>query len=132
MKKKLRLITVSVVCLTVLAVLLAVYSHFRREAIDEIKSSGTRTLETDYENPAGTRDNTREPDKTKTDSPPRYELSVLNGYITVFYAGDRSNVKQVTGTPVVSLSREEQERLTIGIDIDDDEQLVKLLQDYDS
>ncbi len=72
--------------------------------------------------------------------PARYILGLQDGYVTVFYkdpitdeAGNYiSNIKEITKTPATSLSRDDQERLTIGVEIASDEELYKALQDYGS
>lgn len=72
--------------------------------------------------------------------PARYILGLQDGYVTVFYkdpitdeAGNYiSNIKEITKTPATSLSRDEQERLTIGVEIASDDELYRALQDYGS
>lgn len=62
----------------------------------------------------------------------QYILGVENGYIAVFYDEPESGVslKEVTNTPISSLSIDEQIRLKEGIIITDEERLVKTLEDF--
>jgi len=60
-----------------------------------------------------------------------YVVGIFNGYIAVYYASG-GNIKEVTSTPVSALVEEEQQRLANGIPIYNDEQLVRILQDYGS
>jgi len=67
---------------------------------------------------------------------PRYILRTDQGFVTVFYvqnAQDQSiTIKERTRTPTCALSPEERQRLSDGIYIYTEEQLIRLLQDYDS
>lgn len=63
-----------------------------------------------------------------------YILGVQDGYVAVFYteAINGSNLKEITGTPVLSLPAEEQRKLREGIQVEGYERLLKLLEDYGS
>ena len=69
-------------------------------------------------------------------SNPRYILRTDHGFITVFYIQNGQDqpltIKERTNTPASSLSPEEKKRLSDGIYIYTEEQLVRLLQDYGS
>ena len=62
---------------------------------------------------------------------PRYKLGTDHGFVAVFYAESHA-LKERTKTPASALSPEEHERLTNGIYIYTEEQLVRALQDYGS
>jgi len=62
-----------------------------------------------------------------------YVVTVLGGYIAIYYAEDYGGrLKEVTSTTVGTLSPEELERLAAGIKIYSDEALALILQDYSS
>lgn len=64
-----------------------------------------------------------------------YILGVKNGYVAVFYQEknlDGLKLKEVTNTPISSLSLEEQKRLNIGIKVSGEDKLVLIMQDYES
>ena len=67
---------------------------------------------------------------------PKYILRTDHGFVTVFYIQDGQDqpltLKERTRTPVSALSPEERKRLSDGIYIYTEEQLVRLLQDYGS
>jgi len=67
---------------------------------------------------------------------PRYVLRTDRGFVTVFYIQNEQDqpftLKERTRTPTSALSPEEQKRLSDGIYIYTDEQLIRILQDYDS
>ncbi len=69
-----------------------------------------------------------------TYSPNHYVLGVYNGYVAVFQKNDaeKTNVKQVTKTPVASLPEQEQKKLTNGIDFYGDSELISILEDYET
>ena len=64
----------------------------------------------------------------------RYTVGILNGYIAVFYDEevDGSRVKEQTEIPIDALSEDEMSRLTAGIRVIGEEQLLKVLEDYGS
>lgn len=62
---------------------------------------------------------------------PKYILGASEGFVAVFYY-DRPDIKELTGTPTSSLTSDEFNRLTEGVNIYSEEQLVRFLQDYDS
>jgi len=64
---------------------------------------------------------------------PIYVLGIEqgSGFVAVFYY-NQSTIKDLTRTPISALSPEEFIQLSEGIHIYTEEQLVKLLQDYDS
>ena len=71
------------------------------------------------------------------DSPnPRYILRTDHGFVTVFYIHNGQDqplsIKERTRTPASALSPEERKRLSDGIYIYTEEQLLRLLQDYGS
>lgn len=64
-----------------------------------------------------------------------YVIGIKNGYVAVFYHENKLcalNLKEVTNTPVNSLSPEEQERLKNGIKISGNDNLLLVMQDYES
>jgi hypothetical protein len=61
---------------------------------------------------------------------PLYKLGVQDGYITVYYGG--GPVKEVTALPTDALPFDEKLRLSEGIPVYDEAELVMLLQDYGS
>ena len=64
-----------------------------------------------------------------------YVIGEKNGYVAVFYYEtnfDGLNLKEITSTPVNSLSLEEQERLKKGIKISGNDNLLLVMQDYES
>ena len=67
---------------------------------------------------------------------PRYVLGTDHGFVAVFYIQNDLNqtlaLKERTLTPETALSIDERKRLTDGIYIYTEEQLVRLLQDYGS
>ena len=72
--------------------------------------------------------------KINARSAERYTIGILDGFITVFYDEevDGSRVKEQTEIPVDALSAEEISRLTSGIRVIGEEQLIKALEDYAS
>jgi len=62
---------------------------------------------------------------------PKYVLGESNGFVAVFYY-NQLDVKEMTRTPTSSLTDSEFKRLSEGVNIYTDEQLVRILQDYDS
>ena len=62
---------------------------------------------------------------------PIYVLGASDGFVAVFYY-DRPGIKEVTRTPTSSLTEKEFNRLSEGVNIYTEEQLVRILQDYDS
>jgi len=68
-------------------------------------------------------------------SSPRYMLGTDHGFVTVFYIQNdhqELTLKERTRTPESALSPDERERLQSGIYIYTEEQLMRVLQDYDS
>jgi hypothetical protein len=66
-------------------------------------------------------------------TPHRYVVTVVDGYITVFYADHAGgNVKEVTTSPAYILPPADIERLQEGIRIYTEEALARILQDYGS
>lgn len=64
-----------------------------------------------------------------------YVIGIKNGYVAVFYNENKLgglNLKEVTNTPVNSLSPEEQKRLKNGIKISGNNNLLLVMQDYES
>lgn len=70
----------------------------------------------------------------KGQSSQHYILGEYEGYIAVFYQKEINgvNLKEITDTPVNSLSEEEQARLREGIRIEGNDELMKVLEDYGS
>lgn len=64
----------------------------------------------------------------------RYIIGEYNGFVAVFYEQpiDGVSLRELTDTPVSSLTKEDQNKLKIGISIFGDEALMKALQDYES
>ena len=64
-----------------------------------------------------------------------YVLGIWDGRVAVFYADSgvtENGLKEVTDTPVSSLSEDEQMRLKLGVVIEGSGQLMKVLEDYGS
>ena len=70
------------------------------------------------------------PERQKQVQMPKYILGTSDGFVAVFNSDD--TIKEVTGTPTLSLSVNEQQQLNKGINVYTEEQLLRLLQDYDS
>lgn len=68
------------------------------------------------------------------DGAKKYVLGVWEGYIAVFYSDsdNMESLKEITDTPVSALSEEEQDKLTRGITVEGEEDLMKILEDYGS
>jgi hypothetical protein len=64
----------------------------------------------------------------------KYKISVVDGYVAVFYDEgiDGSKLKEVTDMPISSLPKEEGQRLTEGIEVIGEESLINILQDFGS
>ena len=65
----------------------------------------------------------------------KYVVTVQDGYIVVLYAvqGNKAaEIKTATGISVAALPPEEQERLTQGINVYDEDTLFRILEDYGS
>jgi hypothetical protein len=64
----------------------------------------------------------------------KYILGVLDGQITVFYKNpvNGSNIKEITSAPVAALPREEQQKLLDGVEIETEDELMRMLEDYGS
>ena len=62
---------------------------------------------------------------------PKYVLGESDGFVAIFYY-DSPNIKELTRTPTSSLTFDEFNRLSEGVYIHTEEQLVMILQDYDS
>jgi len=62
---------------------------------------------------------------------PKYVLGASEGFVAVFYY-NRPDIKELTRTPTSSLTTDEFNRLSEGVYIYTEEQLVRILQDYDS
>jgi len=62
-----------------------------------------------------------------------YLLKEHNGFVAVFYnRGDEQELKEMTKTPINSLPEEEQKLIKNGIVINGNQELIKVLQDYES
>ena len=63
-----------------------------------------------------------------------YVVGAFNGYVAVFFReGDiKGNLMEVTKAPVYTFSQNDQAQLAKGINVDGDDNLYKVLQDYDS
>jgi len=70
------------------------------------------------------------PEPPNNEPIPKYVLGTAEGFVAVFYHD--YSLKELTRTPADSLSLSEQMRLSNGINIYTEEELVRLLQDYDS
>jgi hypothetical protein len=73
-----------------------------------------------------------EPDREPTTPAHRFIVTSKDGVIVVYHAGEKSEIKEVTLTPVNALPPEEQERLAQGILIYTEEALIRILEDYGS
>jgi hypothetical protein len=64
----------------------------------------------------------------------RYVLGVKDNYVAVYHKSDTGAVslKEVTATPIGSLSKDEQNKLITGINIKNDDHLAQILEDYGS
>jgi len=65
----------------------------------------------------------------------KYVVTAVEGYIVVLYAAQENKVAQaktITGISVASLPPEEQERLSQGINVYDEDALFRILEDYGS
>lgn len=64
----------------------------------------------------------------------RYIIGEYNGYVAVFYEEpvDGISLRDLTDTPISSLTPEEQSKLKIGISVLGDEALIRALEDYES
>lgn len=64
----------------------------------------------------------------------RYVVGEHDGYVAVFYEEEKDGISlhEVTDTPVSSLTHEEQVRLTDGISVVGENNLIKVLEDYGS
>ncbi len=64
----------------------------------------------------------------------RYIIREYDGYVAVFYEQPKDGVilKEITDTPISSLTEEEQNKLKIGITILGEEALMNALEDYES
>ncbi len=64
-----------------------------------------------------------------------YVLGVKDGYVAVFYQEknlDGLKLKEITNTPINSLSIDEQKRLNGGIKVSGEDKLILIMQDYES
>ncbi len=63
-----------------------------------------------------------------------YIIGALNGYVAVFYKNEinGNNLKEVTDTPVSTLPIEIQEQLLKGINVVGEDNLDRMLEDYES
>ncbi len=63
-----------------------------------------------------------------------YIVGIKDGYVAVFYKTpiNGSDLKEITNTPIKSLTEEEQNMLEDGIHVVGEEQLLKVLEDYSS
>lgn len=63
-----------------------------------------------------------------------YILGEYNGFVAVFYEKEinGNNLKEITDTPLESLSEEDRKRLKEGIAIDGDDNLIKALENIES
>lgn len=68
-----------------------------------------------------------------SESNQHYILSEYDGYIAIFYEKEinGTNLKDITSIHINSFPKEEQEKIKKGIKIKGDEELIKILQDYD-
>lgn len=64
----------------------------------------------------------------------RYIIREYDGYVAVFFEEpvDGVNLRELTDTPVATLTEEDQKKLKIGISILGDEELIKALENYES
>ena len=63
----------------------------------------------------------------------RFVLGVKDNYVAVYQLDNGSvSLKEVTATPIGALSRDEQNKLISGIDIQNENQLAQMLEDYGS
>lgn len=64
----------------------------------------------------------------------KYIITEYEGYVAVFYIDNQNTkiLKYITKTPILSLSEEEQKNIKNGIEIEGEEKLISILQDYES
>ncbi len=65
------------------------------------------------------------------ESPQHYVIKEYKGYLCVFYRKSGA-VKEMTSTPVDSLSNEERERYVEGVEIDGDDELARVMEGIES
>lgn len=63
-----------------------------------------------------------------------YIIGIKDGYVAVFYQKkiNGCDLKEITNTPIKSLSLEDQNRLKVGIKISGENNLFSVMQDYES
>ncbi len=63
-----------------------------------------------------------------------YVIGIKDGYVAVFYQNqvNGTNLKEITNTPVSSLTADDRKRLEEGIKISGEDKLIAILQDYES
>jgi len=64
----------------------------------------------------------------------KYVIGEYNGLITVFYEKEKdgNSIKDITNIPLSSLNEEEQQKLRNGIEINGDDELIKVMESYES
>jgi len=73
------------------------------------------------------------PAYTQTEPTYRYVVTVVDGFVAVFYAAHTGGaLKEMTTSPVSTLPAYDQQRLQAGILIYNEEALARILQDYGS
>lgn len=70
----------------------------------------------------------------EVDVRPHYIVGIKDGYVAVYHntGGGVNNLKEITDTPVGALTAEERQRLNSGINIYNEADLFKVLEDYGS
>jgi len=75
-------------------------------------------------------------EETGIEEVPNFIITSYEGYIAIFHFENNGKLEwqlhEITTTPVSGLSREEQEQLIVGIPVNTQEELTRILQDYGS
>lgn len=74
--------------------------------------------------------NSAQPAEAASDA--AYILREWNGYIGIFYANDLKKPFSVTDIQIATLRENDRQMLSVGIEADTQEQLMRLLEDYGS
>jgi hypothetical protein len=124
------ILTVAYICLTLASVVLAITLVSANQSKQPRELAAAEPVLSVAVIPAEPDEISAEPPKPETET---YMLGIYNGFVAVYYGADGTEgVKEITDSPANALPREEWMRLADGIKADNEEELVKLLQDYGS
>jgi hypothetical protein len=72
--------------------------------------------------------------KVQEKSPYHFRIGIYKGYVAVFYDNDtdQPELRELTETPASSLPEQERKKLEKGISVYGEDELVRILQDYNS